>query len=121
MKHKSIFGALAAVLLLAASSYASSLHLSRNVSFNGQEVKPGDYQVRYSGSGPDVEVSILQGKKVIAQSKGRLEERETKAPYDAFVTNDSGATPAITEIEFAGKKQVVVLGGADTEMHPTGK
>ncbi len=121
MNYKSMFGAAAAVLLLAASAFAANLHVTRSVSFNGQEIKPGDYQVRYTGSGPDVEVSLLSGKKVVAQTKGRLEQRDAKSPYDAYITNDSGSTPVMTQIQFAGKKQVVVLPTAEIEMHPMGK
>lgn len=121
MNYKSMFGGAAAVLLLAASAFATNLHVSRSINFNGQEIQPGDYQVTYTGNGPEVDVSLTKGKKVVAQTKARLEQLDSKSPYDAFVTNDAGATPVVTRIQFAGKKQVLVLPTEQTEMHPMGK
>ena len=57
-------------LLLASSAFAATkanLTLQNPTTVNGTKLKPGDYKLEWDGSGPNVEVSIMQGKKVLAK------------------------------------------------------
>ena len=62
-------------VLLATSAFASnkgSLHRARVVEVNGQQLAPGDYQLRWDGTGSNVEVSFMQGKKEVAKTSAKM-------------------------------------------------
>jgi len=107
-------------LLLASSAFAapkSSLQLSNPVLVNGTTLKPGDYKVQWEGSGPNVEMSIIQGKNVVAKVPAHIVELQTPAAYDAAVTrkNDSGPN-TLAGVRFQGKKIALELGDASDGM-----
>ena len=57
-------------LLLTSSAFAgtkANLSINSPVTVNGTTLRPGDYKVQWEGSGPNVELSILQGKNVVAK------------------------------------------------------
>ncbi|MGC2136266.1 MAG: hypothetical protein WA627_00735, partial [Candidatus Sulfotelmatobacter sp.] len=103
-------------LLLASSAFAGtkgSLQISNPVNVNGTTLKPGDYKVQWEGAGPNVELSILHGKNVVAKVPARVVELQTPAPSDAAVTraNDSGPS-TLAGLRFEGKKFALELGEA---------
>jgi hypothetical protein len=107
-------------LVLASSAFAAtkaSLQLNNPVTVNGTTLKPGDYKVQWEGSGPNVEVSILQGKNVVAKTSAHVVELQTPAPSDAAVTrkNDSGPN-TLAGLRFEGKKIALDLGEASEGM-----
>jgi hypothetical protein len=107
-------------LLLASSAFAgtkANLQLSNPVTLNGTTLKPGDYKVQWEGSGPNVEVSILQGKNVVAKVPAHVVELQTASPSDAAVTrkNDSGPN-TLAGLRFGGKKIALDLGEASDGM-----
>lgn len=113
---KSVVMALA--LLIASSAFAGnsskgSLHLSEAAQINGQAVSAGDYQLRWEGTGTNVEVSVMQGKKVVTKGPARLVELKSASNNDSAVVDKSAGTPTITEVRFAGKKYVLAMGGAE--------
>jgi hypothetical protein len=107
-------------LLLASSAFAAtkaSLQLSNPVMVNGTQLKPGDYNLQWEGSGPNVELSIMQGKKVLAKVPAHVVDLDRPATYDAAVTkkNDSGPN-SLAGIRFQGKKLSLELGEASDSM-----
>ena len=107
-------------LLLTSSAFAvtkASLQLGRPVTVNGTTLQPGDYRVQWEGDGPNVEVSILQGKNVVAKAPAQMVELQTPAANDAAVTrqNDKGPN-ALEAIRFQGKKFSLELGEASDGM-----
>jgi hypothetical protein len=105
---------LGVALLLASSAFAAttaSLQLSNPVTVNGTTLKPGEYKVQWDGNGPNVEVSILQGKNVVAKVSAHVVELQTPAANDAAVTRKSDSGPnSLTGIRFHGKKLSLELG-----------
>lgn len=100
-------------LLLASIAFAgskASLHLNDPVNINGTMLKPGDYKLEWEGSGPNVELSIKQGKTVVARVPARVVDLDTPAANDAFITrrNDN----SLTGVLFQGKKFALQLGEA---------
>jgi len=95
-------------LLLASSAFAASkasLQLSNPVTVNGTQLKPGDYKLQWEGNGPDVELSIMQGKNVVAKVPARVIALDTPAANDAAVTRTSNSGPSsLAGIRFQGKK-----------------
>ena len=111
-------------LVLASSAFAATkanLQLTNPVTVNGATLKAGDYKVQWEGSGPNVELSILQGKNVVAKVPARVVALETAASYDAAVTrkNDSGPN-SLTGVRFEGKKIALDLGEATDSMQAGG-
>ena len=101
-------------LMLATSAFASnkgSMQLQEPVTVGSQQLPPGDYQVKWEGSGPNVEVSILKGKKVVVTSPARIVELGQSSGYDSAVVrkNDDGSR-TLSEIRFSGKKYGLALG-----------
>jgi len=98
---------IAGLLTLAVSAYAANtITLSHPAMLNGQQLDAGQYEVKVSGDN----VTLLRGKAEVATAKAKVEDRDSKARYNTVVTKaSSGSLPSITEIQFEGKKQVLVF------------
>lgn len=102
-----LFGA---ALLLSSSAFAgeankSVLHLADKVTVQGKPLKSGDYTVEWNGSGPDVQVTILQGKQTVATISGHLTEQATPNPENAYGTHEgSDGSRSLTVIYPAHKR-----------------
>jgi|HubBroStandDraft_2_1064218.scaffolds.fasta_scaffold134671_2 hypothetical protein len=111
---------LGAALILASSAFAASkasLSISNPVTVNGTTLKPGDYKLQWDGAGPDVEVSILQGKNVVAKTPAHVVNLDTVAENSAAVTRKSDdGTSSLAGVRFAGKKFALDLGGSTENM-----
>jgi hypothetical protein len=107
-------------LLLAASAFAAtkaSLQLSNPVMVNGTKLKAGDYKIQWEGSTGNVELSIMQGKNVVAKVPAHIVELQTPSANDAAVTrkNESGPN-TLAGVRFQGKKLALELGEASEGM-----
>src|SRR5262249_11059575 len=83
---KSLFLGLA--LLLATSAFAAnkgSLQVQEPINVNGTKLAPGDYKVQWDGTGPSVELSIMQGKKVVAKVPAHVVDLDKPSSLDAAV------------------------------------
>ena len=101
-------------VLLATSAFASnkaSLHVQEAVQISGQQLPAGDYQLRWDGSGASVELSVLQGKKVIAKTNAKMVKLDQPAAYDSTVVDTSSGT--VSELRFAGKKYALAITGGE--------
>jgi hypothetical protein len=107
-------------LLLASTAFAAtkaSLELDNAVTLNGTTLKPGDYKVQWDGSGPNVELSFVQGRKVVATASARIVDLPLPAANDAAVTMKSESGPnSLTGIRFHGKKFAIDLSPASDGM-----
>ena len=101
-------------LLLASSAFAAtkaSLTLQDSTTINGTQLKAGDYKLEWDGSGPTVEVSIVQGKKVVAKVPAKLVDLNTVSQNNAAVLHKNGdGTTSLTGARFEGKKFALELG-----------
>jgi ABC-type nitrate/sulfonate/bicarbonate transport system substrate-binding protein len=106
-------------LLLASSAFAAtkaSLTLQNPTTINGTQLKAGDYKLEWDGSGPTVEVSILQGKKVVAKVPAKLVDLNTVSQNNAAVLLKNGdGTTSLTGARFEGKKFALELGGESAD------
>jgi hypothetical protein len=107
-------------LLLASSAFAgtkANLQISNPVQLNGTTLKPGDYKLQWEGSGPDVELSIIQGKTVVAKVPAHVVDLPTPAANDAAVTRRSDSGPnTLAGVRFQGKKFALELGESSDGM-----
>ena len=108
------------VLLLASSAFAgtkASLQLNNPVMVNGTKLKPGDYKLQWEGSGPNVQLSIMQGSNVLAKVPAHVVQLETPAANDAAVTRkDDSGSKTLAGVRFQGKKFALELGEASDDM-----
>ncbi len=107
-------------LLLASSAFAAtkaSLTLQHPTTINGTKLKAGDYKLQWDGSGPNVEVSIMQGKTVLAKVPAKVVDLSLPAPNNAALVkrNDDG-TSTLAGARFEGKKFALELGDASDGM-----
>jgi hypothetical protein len=83
-----LFGA---ALLLSSSAFAAeankgTLQLTDKVTVEGKPLNSGKYTVEWSGSGPEVQVTLLQGKQTVATFSAHLTEQASTSPQDAYGT-----------------------------------
>lgn len=103
-------------VLLASSAFASnkgSLQVLEPLEINGQQLAPGDYQLRWDGTGSNVEVSILQGKKEIAKTWAKVVELDKASLYDLSIIDHSNGKATVSEVRFGGKKFALALGASE--------
>jgi hypothetical protein len=107
-------------VLLASSAFAAtkgSLQISHPVTINGTQLKPGDYKVEWDGSGPNVEVSISQGKNVIAKTPAHVVDLTAASTNSAAVTHtNSDGSSSLAGARFGGKKIALEFGEASDSM-----
>jgi len=103
-------------VLLASSALASnkgSLQVREAVEVNGQQLAPGQYQVRWDGTGSNVEVSFMQGKKEVAKTSAKVVELDKASAYDSTVVNHASGKATVSQVRFAGKKYVLAIGATE--------
>jgi len=103
-------------VLLASSAFAAnkgSLHVSEAVQVNGQQLSAGDYQLRWEGTGSNVELSVMQGKKILTKTPARVIELQNAPSSDSAVIDRSAGTPSVSEVRFGGKKYALAIGGGE--------
>lgn len=105
---------LGVALLVATSAFAgnkANLQVQEPVNVSGTTLKPGDYRLEWEGNGPNVEMSILKGKNVVAKVPARVVDLQTAAPNNATVVhkNDDGSR-SLSEVRISGKKYALAVG-----------
>jgi hypothetical protein len=107
-------------LLLASSAFGAtkaSLTLLSPTTINGTQLKAGDYKLEWDGGGPNVEVSITQGKKVLAKVPAKLVDLNSPAQNNAAVVKMNGdGTSTLAGARFEGKKIALELGDSSDGM-----
>ena len=100
-------------LLLASSAFAATkatLNLQTPTNINGTKVKAGEYKIQWEGSGPNVEVSIMRGKNVLAKVPAKVVDLNSAADSNAaIVTRNDDGTSTLAGARFEGKKFALEL------------
>src|ERR1700704_5347694 len=112
---KIIFAALALGLATAAfasgDSHKSNFEISAPAQVNGTTIPAGEYTAKWEGSGPTVQVSIMQGKKVVATVPAQVVTLDQAArDSQTEIKNGSNGDRELTSLKFAGKKFSLELG-----------
>lgn len=102
---------LAGSAFAANGSYKENFQISAATQVNGKELPAGDYEARWDGSGPSVQVNITQGKKVVATVPAQVVNLD-RASYssEAEIKNGSNGDRELTALRFSGKKYALDLG-----------
>jgi hypothetical protein len=103
-------------VLLASSAFASNkatLQVREPFEVNGQQLAAGEYQLRWDGTGSNVEVSFMQGKKEVAKTSGKVVNLDKAYDYDSAVIDHASGKAAVSEVRFAGKKFALAIGNTE--------
>ena len=103
-------------VLLASSAFASnkgSLHVREPIEVAGQQLAPGEYQLRWDGTGSNVEVSIMQDKKEVAKAPAKVVALDKAYDYDSAVIDHASGKATVSQVRFAGKKYVLAIGATE--------
>lgn len=98
--------ALLAVIALVLPAVAKPI--TRNITFNSPakigstQLEVGEYKLIVDGD----QVTVRKGREVVAEARGRWEERDTKFHRNTIVVDGD---KQVREIRFAGKRQVLIL------------
>lgn len=107
-------------LVVASSAFAATkadLTLQSSTSINGTQLKPGEYKLQWDGSGPAVEVSIVQGKKTVAKVPAKIVDLNVASPSSAAVLKVQGdGSTSLAGARFQGKKYALELGESSDGM-----
>lgn len=108
MKYSSLvrsFALLAAVALAVpvfAKPVTKVINIPQTAKLGKTQLQAGEYTLLIDGS----TVTVKSGKKVIAETEGRWEQREDKQPYDSVLVGTDGT---VQEFRFGGDRRVLVL------------
>jgi hypothetical protein len=111
--------------LFATSAFAAAnkqtLQITHPTMVNGTTLKAGEYKLEWEGTGPNVELSIKQGKNVVAKVPARVVELPENAINSAAVTTKNGdGNSALAGARFEGKKFALEIGDSGSDMSTAG-
>jgi hypothetical protein len=109
-------------LLMAASALAASkgsLQLMDPVTLNGKQLAAGDYSLEWDGTGSNVQLSVLHGKKVVATAPAQVINLEQSPNHSAAIIKNNGdGKRVLADIHFSGKKYALAI--ADSPQSESG-
>ncbi len=121
MKFAKYFSLVAAVtVLLSLSAFAADKHegkftLTEPALVGSTQLPAGDYKAQWSGTGQDVQMQIIQHGKTLVTVPGKLVDNKEAAQYNSVtVKPGSGNLKTVDEIDFANRKDALVLSEAQT-------
>ena len=118
-KMKFAAGLLASSLLLAASAIAGNsnkgtLTVADTITVGGKQLPAGKYQVEWTGTGSDVELSISNGRDTIAKVPAQVLPVKRAQAETGYSTNtDQAGNKALTGIFFRGRKDEISIAEAN--------
>jgi hypothetical protein len=90
---------------LAGENNKGKLALSNKIVVDGQSIEPGNYRVEWDGSGPAVQVKLLQGNQTVATLSAHVTEQTDRNRQDAYATTtEPDGSRALTAIYPSGKR-----------------
>ena len=98
---------------IAGTSSKGTLNVAETVIVGGKQLPAGKYQVAWTGSGSDVELSISDGRETVAKVPAQILPLRKAGAANGYSTNtDQAGNKALTEIFFGGKKYQLSIGEA---------
>jgi hypothetical protein len=95
---------------IAGDANKGSLQLYEKVTVEGKALDPGKYTVTWDGSGPNVQVTVLQGKQTVATFPAHLTEQTTRNSENAYGSAaETDGSRTLTAIYISGKRYSIEL------------
>ena len=93
-----------------ANTNKGKLHLHDKTIVDGKPLNPGNYTVEWTGAGPTVQVTLLQGKQTVATFPAQLAEQPRPNHDDAYGSApESDGSKRLTVIYISGKRTALEL------------
>jgi len=106
--------------LVSVGGFAQGKNLKEKVTFrdklwvNTTAIEPGDYVVKYDAS--TGEITILNGKKVVATAKATVKTNEKSATGDALLTSTTPAGTQLNGMRFGGQHEEIMITDMSAQM-----
>ena len=101
---------IASVNALARDKNQRSVHIPDAVQVGTVHLQSGTYRVEWTGTGPTVQVSFLQGKNTVATVPATLKTNDSGVLHDDIVTDvPSADARVLEEIDFGRQKEALVF------------
>jgi hypothetical protein len=98
-----LFALIAVAVPVFAKPVVKTINLSQSSKIGKADLASGEYRFFIDEN----KVTVLKGKKMMAETEGRWEERKVKSVYDSVLVGEDGQ---VKEVRFAGQTRVFVLG-----------
>lgn len=113
---KKFFARTVAALVICALSGALALadgkkdqiKVMEGFQLNGATVEKGTYEVSFDEKAG--EISLKRKGKVVAKSKARAEQSDSKSKYTTFTVGEAGGGRVLRSVTFSGDRRTVVIG-----------
>ena len=97
-----------------------TLRLADKVVVDGKPLDPGNYRVEWDGSGPTVQVKLLQGKQAVATLPAHLTEQDNPNSQDGYGTAaEPDGSKALTVIFLSGKRFTLQIDQNEASPQPS--
>lgn len=105
-------------LLLAVGAFAAnnkgSMQILDSVNVSGKTLPAGEYSLRWDGTGQNVQLNILKGKKVVATTPAHVVDLSQSAQANEALVKNTDGNRSLSEVRFEGKKYALQIGEAGT-------
>lgn len=101
-------------LLLTVGAFAAtnkgSMQILDSVNVSGTTLPAGQYSLQWEGTGQNVQLSILKGKKVVATTPAHLVDLSQSSQADEAVVKNENGNRSLSQVRFEGKKYALQIG-----------
>ena len=101
-------------MLLATGAFAANkgpMQITDPTSVGGKQLKPGDYTVSWVGEGPNVQLNVMKGNKVVTTVPAQVVPVDHSVSSNSIVAKqNSDGSKSLSEIRFSGKKFALQVG-----------
>jgi hypothetical protein len=92
-------------VLAGPASNKKTIHLPESVTVEGKKLAPGDYKVEWTEPGPNVQVTISQGKSAVVTVPAHLVSLNTSNAQTSYSTSTGqDGSKTLTQLAFGGTK-----------------
>ena len=105
---------------LAGDTNKGKLRLQNKIIVDGKALNPGHYTVEWTGTGPTVQVTLLQGQQAVATFPAHITEQPTVDHDDAYGSAlQPDGSSRLTTIYFGGKRTALELEQYEAGQQPS--
>ena len=102
VRSLALLAAIAVAVPAFAKPFSKTINFAQGTKIGRADLKAGEYRLLIDGT----KATVQNGKKVVAESEGRWEDRSTKSDYDSVLLSETGQ---VKEVRFAGQTRVFVF------------